>query len=88
MTFRIDASLLEGMNTKSSPSQLATPHIAAVRSNPPRNMSLIEAAAYMGFSPRKLRYEIAEGRIKAVRFGRRVILRLKDLDEALDQNAY
>ena len=66
----------------------ATPHIMAVRSNPPRNMSLIEAAAYMGFSPRKLRYEISEGRIKAVRFGRRVILRLKDLDEALDQHVY
>lgn len=76
------------MTTTTEKQKEATPHIAAVRSNPPRNMSLIEAAAYMGFSPRKLRYEIAEGRIKAVRFGRRVILRLKDLEEALDRHAY
>jgi excisionase family DNA binding protein len=76
------------MITNQAHQQEATSHILAVRSNPPRNMSIIEAAAYMGFSPRKLRYEIAEGRIKAVRFGRRVILRLKDLDDALDQNAY
>lgn len=59
-----------------------------IRRNPPRNLSLQEAAWYLGFSKRKLRYEIAEGRIQAVRFGRRVILRLKDLDAALERNAY
>ncbi|NBB81170.1 MAG: helix-turn-helix domain-containing protein [Verrucomicrobia bacterium] len=51
-------------------------------------MNLPEAAAYLGISVRKLRYDISEGRIKAVRFGRRIILRLKDLDDALDQHAY
>jgi excisionase family DNA binding protein len=76
------------MITNQAHQQEATSHMMTVRSTPPRNMSLNEAAAYMGFSPRKLRYEIAEGRIRAVRFGRRVILRLKDLEEALDQHAY
>ena len=65
----------------------ATPEIA-VRSNPPRNLNIREAAAYMCVSPRKLRYMISEGRIRSVRFGRRVILRLKDLDEVLEQNTH
>lgn len=63
-------------------------HLNAVRSNPPKNLNLKEAAAYLGISVRKLRYDISEGRIKAVRFGRRIILRLKDLDDALDRHAY
>lgn len=65
----------------------ATP-TEVIRSNPPKNLNLREAAAYLCVSDRKLRYMIAEGEIRAVRFGRRIILRLKDLDEALDQNAY
>lgn len=76
------------MTTPAITTKEASPLIEAVRSNPPLNMSLTEAAWYLGFSKRKLRYEIAEGRIKAVRFGRRVILRLKDLEEALDRHAY
>lgn len=75
------------MTTQTTQTPEAT-HLNAVRSNPPKNLNLKEAAAYLGISVRKLRYDIAEGRIKAVRFGRRIILRLKDLDEALDQNAY
>lgn len=70
------------------PKKEARSLIETIRTTPPRNMRLKEAAVYIGISPRKLRYEIAEGRIKAVRFGRRIILRLKDLEEALDRHAY
>lgn len=76
------------MKATTTPKPEATSHMMAIRSNPPKNMNLLEAAAYLGISVRKLRYDIAEGRVKAVRFGRRIILRLKDLEEALDQNAY
>lgn len=76
------------METKLTPIPEATPHMMAIRSNPPKNMNLKEASAYLGISVRKLRYDISEGRIKAVRFGRRIILRLKDLDEALEKNTY
>lgn len=87
MTLPRGAFVCMGMSNQAILTQEASSEMA-VRCNPPRNMSIPEAAAYLGISVRKLRYDISEGRIRAVRFGRRVILRLKDLDEVLEQNAY
>ena len=62
--------------------------LESIRTNPPCIMRIHEAAAYMAISPRKLRYMISEGRIKAIRFERRVILRRKDIDATLEAMAY
>jgi excisionase family DNA binding protein len=57
----------------------------SLRVNPPKNLSVIEAVRYLTCSERKLRDEIAEGNLKVCRFGSRIIVRLKDLDNYLDQ---
>ncbi len=54
------------------------------RSNPPANMSVIEASSYLGVSERKLRSLISEGDVRHARLGSRVIIRLKDLDQFLE----
>ena len=55
-----------------------------IRSNPPANMSVIEASLYIGVSIRKLRESIAKHEVKHIRFGKRVILRKRDLDSFLE----
>ena len=58
--------------------------LTCIRSNPPRNLSVKEAATYLGVSERKLRDSIARGEVKHVRFGSRIILRRQDLDSFLE----
>lgn len=56
----------------------------ALRSNPPNVMNVIEAATYIGISPRKLRDLIANREIRQVRIGTRCLLRLVDIDKYLE----
>jgi excisionase family DNA binding protein len=55
-----------------------------IRSNPPSNFSVKEAAIFVGVSERLLRSVIARGEIKYVRFSSRIILRKQDLDSFLE----
>ena len=52
-----------------------------LRSTPPKVLNVKEASVYLNVSERKLREEIALGNIKVARLGRRILLRLSDLDE-------
>ena len=53
----------------------------AIRTNPPVNMTVMEGAAYVGVSPRKLRELIQAHRVKYARIGAKIILRREYLDE-------
>tara|TARA_B110001469_G_scaffold62298_1_gene59756 strand:- start:30 stop:257 length:228 start_codon:yes stop_codon:yes gene_type:complete len=57
---------------------------AQVRANPPKNLNVPEAADYIGISQRYLRSLIAERKIRVVRIGHRVLLRLIDVDRWLE----
>ncbi len=57
---------------------------AQIRSNPPVNMSLQEAAYYVGVSAYKLRTETIAGGIRPARIGRRLIFKRTELDRWLD----
>ena len=57
---------------------------AEIRMNPPANMSVKEACKYLIISERKLRDLIAEGDVRHVRLGSRIILRRQDLDLFLE----
>ncbi len=57
---------------------------SSIRIEPPRNMSVIEGAIYLGISERSLREQIARHHVKVIRFGRRIILRKIDLDDFLE----
>lgn len=61
--------------------RLAADKAAAIRTNPPTNMSVYEGAAYLGISPRKLRDMITARRVKHARLGSKIILRREYLDE-------
>ena len=50
------------------------------QSEQPRLLSVIEAAAYIGRTPKALRHMIADGSVPAVRGGSRVHLDRADLD--------
>ena len=54
-----------------------------IRRNPPRIMVYAEAAAFSTLSVRKLRQEVASGRIRARQSGKRILFRLEDLEEDL-----
>ena len=59
-----------------------------IRRNPPRNMNLAEAAAYVGVSPKKLRNDVRLRRIPAVRLGGRIIFRIEDVNRALEKLSF
>jgi len=61
-----------------SPSQAAL-----IRSNPPVNMTLKEAAAYAACSPRKLRDLVLARRVKSARIGAKIVVNRKWIDEYL-----
>lgn len=46
-------------------------------------MTVMEGAAYVGVSPRKLRDLIQSGRVKHTRLGAKIILRREYLDQML-----
>jgi len=56
----------------------------SIRTNPPKNLYVPEAADYIGISPRYLRSLIAERKIRVVRIGHRVMLRLIDVDRWME----
>jgi len=60
-------------------------HNNTIRCSAPQNMSVREAALYIGVSERTLRETIARREIKHVRFGCRLILRRVDLDAFLEE---
>lgn len=55
----------------------------AIRTNPPLNLTLQEAACYVACSPRKLRDLIAAGRVKSARVGSKIVIRRHWLDAFL-----
>lgn len=59
----------------------------AIRRNPPMNMTIAEAAAFLSVSPRTIRNQIAARRLTVVRIGSCVRLRLSDLQRALEKFA-
>jgi excisionase family DNA binding protein len=61
--------------------RLSSEKAALIRTSPPVNMSVMEGAAYLGISPRKLRDLIASRRVKCARVGSKIILRREYLDE-------
>lgn len=56
----------------------------SIRSNPPKVLNVPEASKYIGVSERTLRSLFAERKIKVVRIGGRVLLRLVDIDRFLE----
>jgi len=70
-------------NTKTSKYRLAADKAAIIRTNPPHNMTVMEGAAYLGISPRKLRDIIQARMVKHARLGSRIIFRREYLDALL-----
>lgn len=62
----------------------ADPQGEFIRSNPPRNLTVTEAALYIGICERMLREKIALREIPVVRIGRRLVIRLKDIEEWIE----
>ena len=58
----------------------------SLRTNPPKVLNVPEASKYIGVSQRTLRSWIADRKIKVVRVGGRVLLRLVDIDRFLESN--
>ena len=77
---------LRGMDTRSCIRKDKT-DTESVRINPPRNMSVAELAIYFGVSERKTRELIALRSFKVVRFGSRILVRVKDADQYLESLA-
>ncbi len=75
--------------TKSRPGEaskeLSAEQIEAIRRNPPLHMSLVEAALYLGFSPRKLRQDLKARLFPHCKVGGRIIIRRDALDAAMKQ---
>ena len=58
--------------------------ITSTRSMPPSLLTVLEAAEYLIISERKIRDEIAKRMLGAARIGRRLIIRLRDLDDYVE----
>jgi len=58
----------------------------SIRTNPPKNLYVPEAADYIGISERNLRNLIAERKIRVVRIGYRIVLRLIDVDRWMESH--
>ena len=65
------------------PNKLSPEQVAAIRRDPPHDMSLLEAAAYIGCSPRKLRYDTKARLIPVIKLRGKLLFRRAALDEAL-----
>jgi hypothetical protein len=57
----------------------------SIRRHPPEVMNIAEAAAFLTVSPSKVRVDIQARRLRCVRLGGRVIMRLCDLRVDLDR---
>jgi excisionase family DNA binding protein len=60
---------------------------AIIRTNPPANLTVMEAGAYLCVSPRKIRELVAERRLKCARIGSRLVFKRSWLDELLGSTA-
>ena len=58
--------------------------ITSIRSMPPSLLTVLEAAEYLIISERKIRDEIVKRMLGAARIGRRLIIRLRDLDDYVE----
>ncbi len=56
---------------------------ALIRTSPPVVMTVMEAAAYVACSPRKLRDLIQERKVKSARVGFKIVIRREWLDAML-----
>ena len=56
---------------------------AEIRTSPPVIMTVLEAAAYLACSPRKLRDLILARKVKSTRVGSKIVLRREWLDAML-----
>ncbi len=75
-----------GAVTRSAEQQAATPaEFADIRRDPPQVMSVLETATYLGQSERKTREDIRLRRIPHVRLGGKILVRLSDLNRALER---
>jgi excisionase family DNA binding protein len=72
-----------GALKSSSKPKLTADEVMAIRRAPPTNMSVFEAALYLGISTRKMRGMIAGRRVKFARLGRRIVIRREYLDEVV-----
>jgi len=63
--------------------RLAPEKAERIRTSPPVVMTVMEAAAYLACSPRKLRDLIQTRKLKAARVGSKVVLRREWLDAML-----
>jgi excisionase family DNA binding protein len=63
--------------------RLSEDKAAAIRTNPPCNMTVMEAASFIACSPRKLRELIQSRKIKSARVGAKIVIRREWLDAFL-----
>jgi excisionase family DNA binding protein len=63
--------------------RLSPDKVAIIRTTPPVVMTLMESAAYLACSPRKLRELIAGRRVKSARVGAKIVIRREWLDAFL-----
>ena len=56
-----------------------------IRQNPPKIMSVKEAAIYIGVSERLLRDRLNAGYIRHSRLGARILIRLEDINKFMDE---
>jgi len=70
----------------STEKQTATrPETADIRRNPPQVMTVLETATYLRQSERKTREDIRLRRIPHLRLGGKILVRLCDLNRALER---
>ena len=70
--------------THTQKNKLAPEEVYAIRTNPPVLLNTLEAAAYIGISPRKFREEFYQGQIRGAKIGTRLIFRRVDLDNYIE----
>ena len=63
--------------------RLAPEKAALIRTSPPVNLTVMEAAAYLACSPRKLRDLIQAGKLKSTRVGSKIVIRRTWVDDML-----
>jgi len=64
--------------------RLAPDQAVAIRTTPPICMSVMECAAYLGISPRKVRDLVTNRDLRSVRIGSRIIVKREWADDFLD----
>jgi excisionase family DNA binding protein len=63
--------------------KLTESEAARIRLNPPTNLNLEEASAYVGVSTKTIRDEVKHKRLRVARLGRRLIFQKIELDRYL-----